>query len=302
MSTPRSRFLIIHNPASGRRRGALLAAVENRLSDQGLAYMTIRTEGPGHAAEIAAKASMADWDCVAAAGGDGTVNEVLNGLQAAEDAPPMGLIPLGTANVLAIEIGLSMRGEASARAVAECLSDGEVRPLHPGIVRAADGSERAFAMTAGAGLDARAVAAVSDGQKRIFGKGAYVLQAVAEWLVRSWPDLDVAVDGERLPAKTVVAANGRHYAGPFLACGRADITAPGFEALLLGGGRLAVLGQAFSLASGELAASRSVLVKAGESIVIDGPAGQPVQADGDIVARLPVRIFPAARPIGLIRP
>ena len=102
------------------------------------------------------------------AGGDGTVNETINGL--ARSGLPLALIPLGTANVLAAEIGL----QTDPAAVARCVAFGQPRPIALG---AANG--RRFILMAGAGFDANVVAGVSVPMKRWLGKGAYILSSLA---------------------------------------------------------------------------------------------------------------------------
>ena len=98
------RILIIHSPTAGKRRTALLDGVVAALRARGLAPEVVTTEGPGHATDLALSA---DADLVVAAGGDGTINEVVHGLMTRDGPrPAFATLPLGTINVLALELGL----------------------------------------------------------------------------------------------------------------------------------------------------------------------------------------------------
>ena len=98
------RILIIHNPTAGKRGTALLDCVVAALCARGLAPEVVTTEWPEHATDLALSA---DADLVVAAGGDGTINEVVHGLMTRDCArPAFATLPLGTINVLALELGL----------------------------------------------------------------------------------------------------------------------------------------------------------------------------------------------------
>jgi len=294
----RKRILIIHNPTSGRRNAEVMATVAVRLTDLG-ARVDIRvTEGSGHASELAAEVETDSQDCIIAAGGDGTVNEVMNGMIKLDAAPPLGIIPLGTANVLAHEIDLPLKAAGLARV----LFEGPTRVLYPGIVNSAGESPRLFAQMTGAGLDARIVAGVNPALKRLFGKGAYGVETMAQWLRGGLPSYDICIDGEKFKAGSVIIANGKLYGGKFVAAPMADISTPGFQVLLLPGGRLAMLGNAAALFAGRLSQSRDVRVVTGHKISLNGPMGEPLQADGDLLGHLPVTVEASEKPVMVVTP
>src|SRR5262245_35143025 len=110
------RVTIIHNPASGgpRRR---LRAVAEELAARGAELAWLETSGRGDAEAMAADLNGHACDRLVVAGGDGTVNEVVNGLARADAAPPLAIVPMGTANVLACEIGLALSPGTIARAI-----------------------------------------------------------------------------------------------------------------------------------------------------------------------------------------
>src|SRR5271170_6408643 len=99
------RLRVIYNPIAGQRHGARLRKTFRALAGSGASLSVIETKGPGDAERAAASASRADTDILIVAGGDGTINEVVNGLMATPGpVPAMAILPLGTANVLAQEI------------------------------------------------------------------------------------------------------------------------------------------------------------------------------------------------------
>jgi len=290
-SAMRRKILLIHNPVSGRRNRVLLKAVEQALARLECSVTVCQTAKSGDAESFARSAGAGDWDAVVAAGGDGTVNEVLNGL--GSDGPPLGIVPLGTANVLAAEIGL---GGDPVR-IAETLASGPVLSITPG-----QAAQRRFAMMASVGFDARVVAAVTPGLKRALGKGAYLLEALRQLAGRPLPLYDVTIDQTGYRAGTVIVANAKHYAGPFVCAPEADLREPGFQVCLVPGRRRDILRAALALARGRLHLLPGVRIVAGRRIVLSGPPGEPVQMDGEVAARLPLTAEAASESIALIVP
>src|SRR5690242_5145962 len=113
--TPR-RLLVVFNPVAGRGRERRLAAILRALRRQGCAVEIRRAAARVDAERIADAAKPDGWDAVVAAGGDGTINELANGL--ARSGLPLGVVPLDTGNVLANEIGLPHRADQLARVLA----------------------------------------------------------------------------------------------------------------------------------------------------------------------------------------
>ena len=294
----RQRVLIIHNPTSGRRRTDFMAAVVTALADLG-ARVDIRvTEGPGHATKLAAEVAPDSQDCIVAAGGDGTVNEVLKGVAKLDEPLPLGVIPLGTANVLALETAYPKKPVD----IAQVLFDGPTQTLYPGILKKGGNNERLFALMAGIGLDARIVAGVSSPLKRLIGKGAYGIETARQWLHAGLPDFDIDIDGQPYKAGSVIITNGKLYAGKFVVAPDADIAERGFKVLLLKGDRPNMLGNAIAMATNSLSRKAGVRVIDGQKITISGPAGEPVQADGDLLGHLPITIDASKKPIWVITP
>lgn len=280
-------LLIIRNPAAG-RSGDLFARTLECLNALGCRTEVRETARRGDAEAWARAAAGSDYDAVVAAGGDGTVAEVVNGLVAAgAGAPPLAILPLGTANVLAIEIGLP----ADAAGLADIIAAGAVRPVSLGRIRDRAGRRTYFSMMAGAGFDAHVVANVSLGWKRLLGKGAYVAESLRQLCRLSAPRYRVTVDGTVYDAASVIVAKGRHYAGRYVCAPEAAIAEPVLHVCLFeAGGRLAILRYMAALQTGRLAARPDYRIVPGRQVAIGAPEGEPLQADGDIVAELPVDI------------
>ncbi|CUW38171.1 putative diacylglycerol kinase（Diacylglycerol/lipid kinase,21-310) [Magnetospirillum sp. XM-1] len=289
------RVLVIHNPTAGRRRRRQLELVVSALEALGGRVARRETARRGDAEDFAALASPDEFDAVIAAGGDGTVNEVLNGLGAGPGGLALGVIPLGTANVLACEIGLD---PDDVEQVARTVAFGVARRIHVG-----QANRRRFLLMAGAGLDAHVVAGVSTVLKRRAGKLAYVVESLRQAVGYDFPKLTIRADGVEYEARMVVACKGRFYGGPFIAAPDADLAAPKLELCILPNpGMAGMLRYGLALPLGKLPGLPEVRVVSARNILITGPRGAPVQGDGDIVARLPAEISIADQTVDLICP
>lgn len=286
------RILVVHNPAAGRRRRRRFEEVLRRLRAAGIEPVVRATEGPGHAERLARGAARADFRAVVAAGGDGTLNEAANGLGAG--SPPLGVIPLGTANVFAWEMGIP----PVPGAVAAAIAGGRTRTVRPGEVNG-----RRFLQMAGIGFDARAVAGVDPALKRRFGKGAYVWSGLRTLLRRPFPPLRGEVAGAPFEARSLIACKGRLYGGRFVMAPDADPGRASFEVVLMPrGGTAAMLRCGAALALGRLSRLPGVRCVAAPEVAVTDPPGEPVQADGDIVARTPATVRITAAPLEVLAP
>nr|WP_255635726.1 YegS/Rv2252/BmrU family lipid kinase [Azospirillum sp. 412522] len=285
------RLLVIHNPTAGGRRARRLRAVVSRLEARGVSVAVRPTGRRGDAEAFAREADPADVDAVVAAGGDGTINEVINGLadHAKSGGPlPLGIVPMGTANVLAAELGLTTDPERIAAAIA----GGRRTMIWPALANG-----RVFSLMAGAGLDARVVERVDPRVKRLIGKGAYVAETLVQLATR--PDHRYRVtldDGEAREVASVIVAKGHFYGGRFICAPDARLTEPELHVCLFPrGGRLNALRYVWGVTAGRLARFPDYRVVTAKRVRIEGPAGDglfadAVQGDGDVLARLPVEI------------
>lgn len=283
-------FLIILNRRAARTRMDRFEDVLERLDAAGARYEIVETRAAGDAARLLAGAR--GFDAVVVAGGDGTVNDAIQGYHA--DSPPLALIALGTANVLSHELGIGTNAER----IAETLLGGEPLAIWPGQV-----GERRFVMMASAGFDAHVVRNLSRSLKQKIGKFAYAVVALQQLRRYSCPLLDVRIDGKPVVASTVVVSRGRFYGGRFVLAPGADLAVPEFHVVLFPRkGRLAMAGYCAALPLGLLLRWGLVHSVTGRKVEIGGASSDPLQVDGDAVSSLPARIEVASQSITVLRP
>ncbi|MGI9451304.1 MAG: diacylglycerol/lipid kinase family protein [Geminicoccaceae bacterium] len=272
--------LVILNPMAGRCHRRRLEAILSALGDRGCEVEVHTTEDRGDAEKLAEQIDPERVDVIAVAGGDGTINEVLNGIDAA--APPIAIVPLGTANVLAAEIGLGSTPEA----IADTIAFGRPRPISLGCANG-----RRFAVMASAGLDAEIVRHVSLPLKRYLGKGAYAYETLHQLFAFHPPAYQLSIEGKTCEAHGVVIANGRFFGGRFVVAPNASLEKPSFDiCCCTRGGRAATLQYLVSMIRGSLPDRPDYEIIAAPKLRISGPKDAVVQADGDIVTHLPAEV------------
>jgi diacylglycerol kinase (ATP) len=287
-------MVIIFNPVAGRRRAALLWRVLDVLAANGIRLDLAETHRAGHAEALARDAARAGASMVVAAGGDGTIAEVANGLMGS--GARLGVIPLGTANVLAHELALPF----APRAVAAALAFGRTRTLWPGVARGADGS-RLFVQMLGIGFDAQVVHRLSLPLKRVLGKGAYVVQSLRETWRYKFPPIRLRIDEMETEAASAVISKGRLYGGKFLLAPESQPAAPGFSVILFGcGGPAAALMYGAALPVGVLGRAPGVRHVRARRVEVIGNAPIPAQADGDAAGYTPLSVTDAPGPIEIV--
>jgi diacylglycerol kinase (ATP) len=290
--TSASRMLIIYNPTAGLRRVGRLWRVLDVLVGNGLRMELVETRHAGHATALAREAATAGAPLVVAAGGDGTIAEVANGLNGSACA--LGVIPLGTANVLAHELGLPF----APREVASALAFARTQAIWPGIATGPAGA-RLFVQMLGVGFDAQVVHDLPRPLKRVLGRGAYVVQSLCEAARYRFPPIRLRLDGVAAEAATVVVSKGRFYGGRYLLAPGAPPTERGFTvALFERSGPAAALcyGAALPL---DLLPRMPGLRRIRAAEVAIETAG-PAQTDGDAAGTGPFTVRDAARPIAIV--
>ncbi|HXR49198.1 MAG TPA: diacylglycerol kinase family protein [Candidatus Limnocylindrales bacterium] len=206
------RTCVIFNPAA---RGDKARHFRHHLDEIASQGALKATTVPGDARRLATEAVADGFELIVAAGGDGTVNEVLNGIGDAADGferARLGVLPLGTVNVFAREIGLPLRIERAW----ETLQRGrEARLDLPCVEFSANGVRRRqyFVQLAGAGLDARAIQLVTWPLKKKFGPLAYVIAGVKA-LSGRLSKITLRVEGQSATGELILIGNGRFYGGP----------------------------------------------------------------------------------------
>ena len=212
---------MIFNPAA---RGEKARRFRRQLDTIGAQWAFKATTAPDDARRLAAEAVADGFDLIAAAGGDGTINEVLNGIGDTPDGfarARLGVLPLGTVNVFARELKIPLRIERAW----EILQTGrEIKIDLPRAESAANGvmQKRYFCQLAGAGLDARAIELVDWQHKKQVGPLAYVIAGLKALRERK-PKITVRVNGQNAAGELVLIGNGRFYGGSFAILPQADL-------------------------------------------------------------------------------
>ncbi|MEQ8505091.1 MAG: diacylglycerol kinase family lipid kinase [Rhodospirillales bacterium] len=277
LAAPR-KTLVIFNPTAGMRRRARLDRILDRMRALGAEVTLHETSARGDGERTAREAPAGVYDVIVAAGGDGTINEVINGL--AGRHVPLGIIPLGTANVLAAELGLPSDDDGLARTIAL----GRTRAVNLGEVNG-----RRFVMMAGVGFDAHVVASVDSGMKRLIGKMAYVWETLRGFFRFDFRAYHLIVDGKAYDVGSAVFANGHYYGGRFVCAKDAALGDPRLHVCLFKSvGPWSALRYAAWMTLGRLDKLPDYEVIPATSIIVEGMAGEPVQGDGDIVTHLPL--------------
>ena len=280
--------VIIGNPNSGR------GGDENRLEryadilrSGGMKTKVLNTEYPDHATKLATEAGD---QVVIAAGGDGTINEVVNGLQ--EEAT-LGILPLGTANVLARELGLPLKPEKACQRILE----GNHSRIDLGVATNRQGEERRFTFVAGIGFDANVIYTVTPRLKRYFKALAFILSAFRVYAEEDFPAIHIHHGDTIYVTQFAILANGRHYGGEFQVSSEASLNSGELEAILVE--RISALIRPDIL--GRILARRplnsSMRSFGAQEIEARSPGTEvPVQIDGELWGRLPMkfRIEPEA--------
>jgi diacylglycerol kinase (ATP) len=291
-NSPRKKVVVVYNPIAG-SRSSLLERTLKCLESLGVQVALRETKGPGDGEMLVKEALREEtYSAVVAGGGDGTYNEVANGLLGSKT--PMGIIPLGTVNLLAMEIGLHKDPEFLAR----CIAFGPARSINLGQVNG-----RAFLLMVGAGLDGRIVAGVSSSLKNIIGKGAYAFSGLKKIFLNSPAKLMVEVDGVEYEAAWVVVSNSSLYGGKFALAPLASLQSPGFSVSLIPGKtRGSLLCGLLAVARDRKAARGWKQLNSVNRVVIKSSQDEPSQMDGDHFANLPLTLTQAPQSLNLIMP
>ena len=231
LAEPIRDALVIFNPTAGRARrvgSTALARARKVLARQGIESELAPTDGPGSAPGLARQAVREQRQMVIVCGGDGTLNEVVNGL--AGSSVPLALLPAGTANVFAKELGLPWDIERAALLI----GNSRFRRISLGHVQAAElGREgRYFLSLAGAGPDGAVVRAVNPSLKDRTGTLAFWIAGFRQLTSYRFPRFRVKFANETAEATLIIAGRTKHYGGPLQITTRADLYGNDFEVML----------------------------------------------------------------------
>ena len=289
------RILLIANPAAGRRQGEQrLAEARTQLEALGHAVTAALTESAGHATRLA-KSNAPDFEIVAALGGDGTVNEVANGLMAVEpgERPALATLPAGTGNDVALAFGL-----AHFESAIDALANGGTRTLdviRVQLMRDGEPVTRHALLFVAAGFAAEVIRKTGPRVKRLFGRrfsySVGLFRALASFRA---PEFSVKWDGGEKRGRMfqVCAGNTEFGAGGVMRISPGARPDDGLLNISLVGalGRLQIVRRFPSILSGRYVEDERVDYFTGKRLEIDAVPPAEIQADGDIIGTTPAAI------------
>jgi diacylglycerol kinase (ATP) len=302
MTTGLQNALLIHNPNAGHggaQRRRSLDEARKIFAAVGIEAELVETKGPGDATEMAQRATVERRDLVVTCGGDGTLNEVVNGLAGPSNGHrvSLALLPAGTANIFAKELSLPWDIPGAARKLVR----GKVVDIALGLATPLLEPEKRkyFLSVAGAGPDGRIVYSIDLELKARMGILAYWWQGAREIFRYDYPHFRVVINGQPSDASLAIVGRTKHYGGPFKITTLADLYENKFEVMTLSTrSGLRYLSYLPTLYMGKLRGTNGVFFSKTDSVACEPLNGNPVhaQVDGEPLGRLPVefKIVPGA--------
>lgn len=304
--------VIIYNPTSGRRRSRRLRAIEEAariLHASGIEATLLPTTCAGSATELARAAVGRGCQMVIVCGGDGTINEVVNGMAGTDT--PLAVLPAGTANILAKELDIPWNIPAAARLIAA----GKLRRVALGQATwpSKNGAgpavplQRYFLCVSGAGPDGAIVHGVDTEEKLKLGILAYWLEGLRQFLTYPFDLFAIDSPEKQLSASLLVVGRTKYYGGPFKITTGASLFEDQFEVVAYGGrSRFRVLMCLPAIWLGRLDRVPGIHMwkTAGFTCRPSGAAGHRIfsQLDGEPASALPVEFSIVPNALTLVLP
>ncbi len=275
LSAALNRTCIIINPEA---RGARTRLARLQKITHGRVVIKT-TIGPGDAEAQAERAVEQGYDTIVAAGGDGTVNEVVNGIATAP--VQLGILPMGTVNVFAMELGIPFGLEAAWKVI---------RARHVRHIDLASANGHYFVQMAGIGFDAQVVKENSRAVKKMIGPLSYLLTS-AKLSVSKPPKLRVSTHGRAVAEGSfVLVGNGRFYGGPFSVFQGANSQDGLLHALVFrGSDPLSIIRYWRGAIFGSVASFSDVHYLKVKSLTVEADREVPLEVDGEVVGHSPVK-------------
>jgi YegS/Rv2252/BmrU family lipid kinase len=277
---------LISNPKTGRyvSRRKTIQELASDLNAQGVEVELKFTAGPGDAAQLAAKAANNGSTDVIVAGGDGTINEAIQGIIGTKSR--LGILPRGTANVLARELGLPMNIDQAINIAAQ----GNSRRIHFGIaIDEATNTRRHFVLMAGIGLDASVVRRVQPGLKKRIGKGAFWLSGLSHLATWRPHPFSLEIEGKTYSATFAAIGKAARYGGDLMITPRARLDEPSFEICIIESASRVQYLHLLSYAMREGMPNDKQGVHFVKASKVRAFGDAPVQVDGEVIGHLPMR-------------
>lgn len=301
-------YFVVNPVSSGGKTGkATWPHVRSLLEARGVSFEYGLTERPGHAIELARAASLTGCDAVVAVGGDGTVNEVGNGLLRAgvKEPPCLGIIPGGRGSDLCRTLGIPHDAGEALRVLLE----GEPRPLDAGLMRFATDAgeeERYFINLAGMGFDAEVTNRANHMPGWLGGTLPYLLAVFIELYKFRMMNVRITVDGEERFAGEVadiIVANGRYAGGGMLFSPNSLPDDGAFDVIVLKRTtRRRFLANFAKVYKGTHLSLPEVAEFSGRVIEVKSREPLRLQPDGEVFGRAPIRFECVRHALRVIAP
>ena len=294
------KVTLISNPKTGRYGSRWLRPIQevaSQLRSLGLDVELKLTTGPGDATEFAARAANNGSSDVIVAGGDGTINEAIQGL--AGTKARLAIIPRGTANVLARELGLPLDDEQALKIVAQ----GKSRQIYLGLaIDETTQESRHFVLMAGIGLDASVVRRVQPSLKKRIGKGAFWISGLSHLVTWNPRPFTLQINGHKYTSSFAAIGKAARYGGDLAITPGARLDQPEFEVCIIQTmSRLRYLHLlSYAMRNGMPRNSPEVQFVKAVSVRAQGDA--QVQIDGELIGHLPMRFEIAPHSLQVIVP
>ncbi|MEW6585955.1 MAG: diacylglycerol kinase family protein [Nitrospirota bacterium] len=280
----KSLIVLISNPAAAKASNRKTELACRCLRNKGHEVESVFTRQRGEAESIARDALGKNPSLIIAAGGDGTFNEVMNGM--AGSNVPMAILPLGTTNVLAKELGIPEHMEKAL----DRATGGRPKVVSLGRITVSEPpARRYFCLMAGIGFDGAVVHGISERLKRISGKGAYIYSGMKTLLLLDLEDLRLTVDGEQYSGRSAIIGKSSKYGGNFRVAPGASLNDPNlYVCIFRGKRRIDVLRYVLGVVTGRHTSFEDVEYKKAAVVEVRGVAH--AQIDGDYLGMTPATI------------
>jgi YegS/Rv2252/BmrU family lipid kinase len=286
---------VIVNPVAGAGRTRReWPRIKGIFEGQGLRFDHRITEAPGHAIELAREAAGNGYDMVVSVGGDGTINEVVNGLYASGNikAAALGIVSTGTGSDYIRTVGIPRRTEDACR----CFLQPKKRTVDIGVVDYTNNGkkqERLFVNFAGFGFDAEIVRRTTRQFKALGGLPSYLLGVFATLVAYRNKDISLRIDGEELEKRvcTVIMNNGKYGGGGMFTAPDADLSDGLLDVLIVGDlSKPDLLRSLPRIYKGTHLTHPKVTLKKAREIEVNSRNGaMQLQADGELLGEVPAR-------------
>ncbi len=281
----KSSVILINNPVAKKSSQNKIRQACDIFMSGGFSVKVLITKQKGDAENFARDSLKEKPTMIVAAGGDGTVNEIANGIAGSEI--PLAILPLGTTNVLAKEIGIPENVKNSVHIAMQK----SFRKISLGKITLTDSPfiKRYFILMAGIGYDGETVYNINQNIKKITGKGAYIFSGIKTLFKWNQKELKFLINDKNYLAYSAIIGKASKYAGNFHVTPDVKLTEPFFQiALFKGNSKLDMFRYITGIITGNLLKMKDVEFIKTKDITIDGSAH--IQIDGDYFGKTPAKI------------